>query len=194
VLKWLRSQDPPCPWNGKTCYFAEIKGKTEVLEWLRKEGCPYIPIQLSEAELKDHVKSERSKGKITADWLLTFVGVLKEGEKGKRKVLMNALAKCEGYEYLVKGYQRPTCHAAARNGHLDVLKWLRSRDPPCPWNEWTCLRAAENGHLDVLKWLRSQDPPCPWDHMASHAAAGKGHLDVLKWLVDNGCPYYGQIL
>jgi len=56
------------------------------------------------------------------------------------------------------------------------------------------VAAAKSSHLDVLKWLRSQDPPCPWDHMASHAASGKGHLDVLKWLVDNGCPYYGQIL
>ena len=75
-----------------------------------------------------------------------------------------------------------TCHAAARCGYLDVLKWLRSQDPPCPWDEETCESAAGNGHLDVLKWLRSQDPPCPWDESISTAAAGGGHLEILKWL------------
>ena len=30
-------------------------------------------------------------------------------------------------------------------------------------NEWTCGYAAEGGRVDVLQWLRSQDPPCPWD-------------------------------
>ena len=194
VLKWLRSQDPPCPWDWETSYFAEIKGKTEVLAWLRKEGCPYIAnstLQLSEAQLKDHVESERRKGKITADWLLTFVGALEEGEKGKRKVLMNALAECEGYGHLAKGFRLETCHNAAENGHLDVLKWVRSQDPPCPWDEETCDYATYHGHLDVLKWLRSQDPPCPWDEYACHEAASNGHLDVLKWLrsQDPPCPW-----
>ena len=173
---------------------------------------------MSEAQLKDHVESERRKGKITADWLLTFVGALGEGEKGKRKVLMNALATCQGYEYLANGFDWRTCcdaaekwhldvlkwvrsqdppcpwdegpcEWAASEGHLDVLKWLRSQDPPCPWNEDTCQYAALSGHLDVLKWLRSQDPSCPWDEWTCEWAAFNGHLDVLKWLVDNGCPY-----
>ena len=39
------------------------------------------------------------------------------------------------------------------------MQVLRGLDPPCPWNEWTCHNAAENGHLDVLKWLRAQTPP-----------------------------------
>jgi hypothetical protein len=55
------------------------------------------------------------------------------------------------------------CGSAAENGHLSVLQWLRSQDPPCPWDWRTCAYAAMNGHLHVLQWLRSQDPPCPWD-------------------------------
>ena len=47
---------------------------------------------------------------------------------------------------------------AAEGGHLDVLKWVRSQDPPCPWDEGTCQEAAEGGHLEVLKWLRAQNP------------------------------------
>ena len=174
--------------------------------------------QLSEAQLKAHIESKRSK--ITADWLLTFVGSLEEGEKGKRKFLMNALAKCKGYEYLAHGFRKETCRHAAKKGHLDVVKWLRSQnppypwdgltcsdaaskghlavvkclrslDPPCPWGEWACPNAARNGHLDVLKWLRSQDPPCPWGVETCRAAARNGHLDVLKWLrsQDPPCPW-----
>ena len=52
---------------------------------------------------------------------------------------------------------------AAENGHLDVLLWARSQDPPCDSNARVCCHAAENGHLDVLQWARSQDPPCDWD-------------------------------
>eukprot|EP00605_Chrysophyceae_sp_TOSAG23-4_P000538 GSChrysophyteH1.ASY1.ANO1.607.1 assembled CDS len=31
-------------------------------------------------------------------------------------------------------------------GHLHVLQWARSQDPPCPWDEWTCCDAADGGH------------------------------------------------
>jgi hypothetical protein len=26
-----------------------------------------------------------------------------------------------------------------------------------------CSNAAAKGHVDILKWLRSHDPLCPWD-------------------------------
>jgi hypothetical protein len=81
-----------------------------------------------------------------------------------------------------------TCTYAAEYGHLDLLEWLRSQDPPCPWDIWTCAYAAKYGHLDVLVWLRSQDPPCPWDEYACKYAAQNGHLDVLEWARANGCP------
>ena len=40
-----------------------------------------------------------------------------------------------------------------------------------------------------MKWARSQDPPCPWDERTAEAAAREGHLEVLKFLVDAGCPW-----
>lgn len=73
------------------------------------------------------------------------------------------------------------CAAAAFEGHFEILKWLRSQTPPCPWNEDTCAWASSGGHLEMLKWAKSQTPPCPWDmRVFSHAAAG-GHLEVLEW-------------
>ena len=50
--------------------------------------------------------------------------------------------------------------AAAKGGHLEVLKWARANG--CPWgNEKTCTFAAKGGHLAVLKWARENG--CPWD-------------------------------
>ncbi|WZN63313.1 hypothetical protein HKI87_07g48610 [Chloropicon roscoffensis] len=40
---------------------------------------------------------------------------------------------------------------AAKNGHLEVLRWARSQG--CPWHEDVTYAAAKNGHLKVLKWL-----------------------------------------
>jgi len=52
------------------------------------------------------------------------------------------------------------CMWAALSGQLEVLKWMRAQNPPCPWNALTC-RAAARGHLEVLEWMRAQNPPCP---------------------------------
>ena len=79
------------------------------------------------------------------------------------------------------GWDKRICEKATRGGHLDVLKWARDQEEPCPWSEATCSAAAQGGHLDVLKWARDQEEPCPWDEETCSAAARHGHLDVLKW-------------
>ena len=78
-------------------------------------------------------------------------------------------------------WDEKTPEAAARNGHLDILKYVRSVDPPCPWNKKTPEAAARNGHLDILKYVRSVDPPCPWDATAIIIAALNRHSDILEW-------------
>ena len=106
------------------------------------------------------------------------------GMGGSTEVL--GYVRGKGYEFNVM-----ICARAARQGHLEALKFLRSLDPPCPWNWWTCASAALGGHLEVLKWARDQDPPCPWRETTCSDAARKGHLDVLKWVRDQDppCPW-----
>ena len=41
-----------------------------------------------------------------------------------------------------------------------MLKWAHKNN--CPWSSCTTFVAASNNHLDVLKWARQQQPPCPW--------------------------------
>ena len=72
---------------------------------------------------------------------------------------------------------------AAQGGHLDVLKFLRGLDPPCPWDERTCAAAAREGRLEALKFLRGQNPPCPWSRRYCREDAAKdGHQHVLDWI------------
>ena len=78
-----------------------------------------------------------------------------------------------------------TSVAAAREGHLDVLKYLHENH--CPWDEWTCARAAEGGHLDVLEYLHEKG--CPWNRRTCELAALRGHLEVLEYLHEKGCPW-----
>uniref|UniRef100_A0A0K6S9R7 Uncharacterized protein n=1 Tax=Chromera velia CCMP2878 TaxID=1169474 RepID=A0A0K6S9R7_9ALVE len=40
---------------------------------------------------------------------------------------------------------------------------MRSLDPPVPLTETFIEIAGEYGQLEVLKWLRERDDPCPWD-------------------------------
>ena len=109
-----------------------------------------------------------------------------------------------------------TSAAAAGEGNLHALKWLRSLDPPCPWHVGTCWSAARGGHLDclrfareeggcewdedtcaeaagagnldILKWARTRVPPCPWDEWTPWRAAKAGHLGVLRWCQEHNCP------
>ena len=58
-----------------------------------------------------------------------------------------------------RGDPQNACRLAAEAGHLSVLQYLRSLEPPCPWDEFTCAGASLNGHLHVLQWARSQPEP-----------------------------------
>ena len=46
---------------------------------------------------------------------------------------------------------------AAKNGHLDCLRYLHENG--CPWNEDATWGAAENGHMDCLKYLHENGCP-----------------------------------
>ena len=93
--------------------------------------------------------------------------------------------------YSHDGVSGGICDDESKNGHLNVLQWLRSRDLPCSWDADTCTAAAQNGDLDMLVWLRSQKPRrYPWNHDACHAAASGGHLNMLIWLRSQKPPCY----
>ena len=80
---------------------------------------------------------------------------------------------------------------AAKYGYLNIIKWLRSQNPPCPWSHETCTVAASYGQLEVLKWLRAQDPPCPWSSDLFTSVVQTCNIGMLQWLITQNppCPY-----
>ncbi|RLN83836.1 hypothetical protein BBJ28_00020071 [Nothophytophthora sp. Chile5] len=72
---------------------------------------------------------------------------------------------------------------AAREGHLEVVKWLHDNRRE-GWIMDAMRGAAINGHLDVVKWLHANySEGYKIDAMAT--AVGNGHLGVVKWLYKN---------
>ena len=50
---------------------------------------------------------------------------------------------------------------------LEVLKWLRTRNPPfswdrCPWDEISFNKCTEKSSLEMLEWIATQNPPQIW--------------------------------
>jgi len=72
---------------------------------------------------------------------------------------------------------------SARSGNLELVRWLRGEG--CDWSADTCMCAAEAGRTGVLQWLRANG--CPWDAETCKFAAFNGHLETLRWARENGC-------
>ncbi|KAJ1617135.1 hypothetical protein T492DRAFT_894216, partial [Pavlovales sp. CCMP2436] len=90
------------------------------------------------------------------------------------------------------------CTAAAGEGQLGALGWLRSRgwhletlryahEHGCPWDTLTCYYAALGGHLEVLRYAHEHS--CPWKSDTTMVAGARGHLEVLRYAHEHGCPW-----
>lgn len=82
-----------------------------------------------------------------------------------------------------------TCHSAARDGHLEILKWMVRKKNHLILDGDTWENAASGGHLEVIKWLEltSRRAP-PLERCLCNAAMG-GHLEVLMWVKEQGCSW-----
>ena len=74
-----------------------------------------------------------------------------------------------------------TIYMAASQGNLEMLRYCVANK--CPINEWACTEAARNGHLECLKYLR-EEAKAPWDDLTADWAAKMGHLHILEYLVE----------
>lgn len=76
---------------------------------------------------------------------------------------------------------------AAKNGCLDVLKWLKETFNINKYDcNTACRFAATGGYLDIVKWLKlTYLDNEALDRITFQFAAANGHLDILKWLTDN---------
>ena len=125
VLKWLRSQNPPCPWDLTTCAWAAYGGHLDVLKWLRDQDPP--------CPWDEETCSRAAYG----------------GHLDVLKWLRDQDPPCP--------WDEETCYRAAYGGHLDVLKWARSQNPPCPWSRRECKENASRGGQHIVEWIDRQE-------------------------------------
>ena len=55
AILWLHGQNPPCPWNERTCTFAAKGGHLALLQFLRSQGCPWNKSTTGLAAAHDHL-------------------------------------------------------------------------------------------------------------------------------------------
>ena len=88
-------------------------------------------------------------------------------------------------------YNSECTQAAAMGGHLEVLKWLRSKG--FPLDEETVTAAAKGGHLDVMQW--AIDSGCPYEvnrytrkalEKLESRRAVTGQRNLVSWMYSSG--------
>jgi hypothetical protein len=83
--------------------------------------------------------------------------------------------------------QKCSINGAARNGYLEVIKWLyENHTEGCIFD--AMILAARNGHLPIVKWLHENHTEYT---VAARALASRNkHAPFLYWLYENrteGC-------
>ncbi len=80
-----------------------------------------------------------------------------------------------------------TINMAAEKGNLEMVKYCVANE--CPIDAIACAKAAKNGHLEILKYLH-EEVKAPWDSVTASWAAAKGHLHILEYLVERKYDQY----
>ena len=190
ALQWARLT-LRIPWDAATCSMAARGGHLALLQWARANGCPWDE-QLSWAAAVggrlDVVEWATTEG-YTWDQGLVWAGAAAAGNLHVLEWSLSGRPGDHCRRSMPPRDSRPG-HAAARNGHLEVLQWLHARG--CPLDAITCASAARGGHLEVLQWARLEKG-CKWDDRTCAQAARGGHLALLQWACANGCPWSARI-
>lgn len=80
--------------------------------------------------------------------------------------------------------------SATIHGHLELVKFLRTQQPPFPWCDDTFAAAALRGDIETLNYLIVNG--CPFNARSCDCAAYTGKLEALKHIFEAGCPMHQE--
>ena len=86
-------------------------------------------------------------------------------------------------------WEQDTIYTAAGQGNLEMVKYCVANE--CPIDTYACAFAAKDGHLECLKYLR-EEVKAPWDSVTAYFAAESGHLHILEYLVERKYDQYHE--
>jgi hypothetical protein len=177
LIAWAKQKG--CPWDEKTCATIATIGNIDVLKWAREHGCPWNYKTCTEAATEGHV--EMLQWLCDNDCKLDTIGP-DAPQLAHMPHTCGSHSQREGGQFSYDAFD-----GAAKNGHLNVLRWALQAGACKAYFERTCKNAAAGGHLEILQWARERD--YPWDYTTCAAAARGGHLKTLQWAREHGCPW-----
>lgn len=162
-------------WDPELTRCAVFSGNLELLRWLRDsqpEPCPWSPRSVQAAAKGGHLHLLR--------WMMTPES--EGGPRCNRDMINQELLELCNY----------ASAASIRDHNLELLKFARSLNPPCPWSENNCKNAVRDGDMETLQWLRDETVHgkdlCPWNAGVVDMAISWKRKEMLVWLRENGCP------
>ena len=173
---------------------AASSGHVAVLEWVSKV---YPTVRLDQS----HYNAAAKNGHLTvleyflaqekfllssAHFVILYTiqcGYLEILHQIKDRLAVGAGRRAEALDHKVWLEGHAFISAAAAEGNIEILQFLRAINPPCGFSCHAAVQAIENGHFHALQWLMRQEPPCPVDIMALDAACFNGRSDMVEWLI-----------
>ncbi|WZN66130.1 putative ankyrin repeat protein [Chloropicon roscoffensis] len=156
ALKFLRAQDPPCPWDAETCDSAASGGHLKALKWARAQDppCPWDAETCDSAASGGHldvlkwVRAQNPPCPLEDDWPCAFAA--NGGHLEVLKWLLDQDPPCD--------FDGEAFVMAARGGHLEVLKWLKDQDLCNYWERHKCREEASGyGYQHIVDWIDQQE-------------------------------------
>jgi len=81
---------------------------------------------------------------------------------------------------------------AARGGRLNILEWATERHPPTDSVLQEIVSGAASGnHLPVIQWAVARG--FVLNTTVLYCAAYAGHLSLVQWLLQNNCPFVARV-
>jgi len=160
LVKWLIKK-PLIPFNNLILMIAIDNNRTNIFKFLF-EYCEKMDLEAQQEFIFDHALS---RGRVDiVDWLyynknyeFNKFSFEYAAQSGKIKMLDYIYKLAYNDCSNIAWWTPSVTVAAAEEGHIHVLKWLRERH--CPWNIFTTYAAAEYHHIETLKWCI--DNKCP---------------------------------
>ncbi len=165
----------------KVMHEALVLGDMEIIEWCNG----MVPLDPTDPTL---MVSAAEGGHVdTLEWLLgrgcnitVAVSAVAAGAGHLHTVQWIWSMETEEIDYITEA----SCFAAARGGHLEILRWLDFIGLEMESDLYSA--AAEGGHPQVMEWLFSKD--VAWDPDACYRAVYEDHIPVVRWVRSKGIP------